>query len=203
MKKSKVETAETRRRVVETAAREIRRKGIDATSLADVMTQAGLTHGGFYRHFGSKDQLVTEACDVGMESVVANAEAAARRDEGKDGLEAIMESYLGINHRDDRSGGCPLAGLGSEIARANDDTRAVTSAGLLEFVGLLAKQIRRRKPEVAKSDALFALSAMVGAVTLSRIVTDPDLSTAILRDTKRRLSASLDRNLREEPMRPT
>jgi TetR/AcrR family transcriptional regulator, transcriptional repressor for nem operon len=190
MKKSKVETAQTRRRIVETAAREFRDKGIHVTGLADVMAAAGLTHGGFYRHFGSKDQLVAEACAVGMEFIVAKAQAACQS-QGKGGFEAIIESYLDTSHRDDRSGGCPLAGLGSELARADDETRAAASAGFLKLVELLAKQIRRRKSEVAKSDALFALSAMVGAVTLSRILTDPDLSTAILRDTKRHLALSL------------
>jgi TetR/AcrR family transcriptional regulator, transcriptional repressor for nem operon len=188
VKKSKVETAETRRRIVETAGREFRRKGVHATGLADVMAAAGLTHGGFYRHFQSKDQLVAEACAVGMESIVAKAEAAASQGDGRSGLEAIIASYLAINHRDDRSGGCPLASLGSELARADDETRAAASAGFLKLVELLARHARRRKPELAKSDALFALSAMVGAVTLSRIVSDPDLSTAILSDTRRHLS---------------
>lgn len=185
MKKSKVETAETRRRIIGTAAREFRRNGIHATGLADVMAAAGLTHGGFYRHFESKDQLVAEACSAGMESSVETAEAAARRG----GFEAIVDKYLALAHRDDRCDGCPLPGLGSELARADDETRAAVSAGFLKLAEVLAKQIRRRKPEVAKSDALFALSAMVGAVTLSRIVADPDLSAAILRDTKRHLAS--------------
>jgi TetR/AcrR family transcriptional repressor of nem operon len=189
MKKSKVETAETRRRIVETAAREFRRNGINATGLADVMAAAGLTHGGFYRHFESKDQLVGEACAAGMEFVVGSAEAAAREYDGKRGFEAIVDNYLALAHRNDRCDGCPLAGLGSELARADDETRAAASAGFLALVDVLAKQIRRRKPEVAKSDALFALSAMVGAVTLSRIVADSDLSAAILRDTKRHLAS--------------
>ena len=189
MKKSKVETAKTRRRIVETAAREFRRNGINATGLADVMAAAGLTHGGFYRHFESKDQLVGEACAAGLEFVVESAEAAARVCDGKRGFEAIVDNYLALAHRNDRCDGCPLAGLGSELARADDETRAAASAGFLALVDVLAKQIRRRKPEVAKSDALFALSAMVGAVTLSRIVADSDLSAAILRDTKRHLAS--------------
>lgn len=187
MKKSKAETAETRHRIVESAAQEVRRNGINATGLADVMAAAGLTHGGFYRHFQSKDQLVAEACAVAMESIVAKAKAAACQGDGKAGLEAIIESYLATNHRDDRSGGCPLAGLGSELARADDETRAAISAGFLRFVELLTKHARHRKREQAKSDALFTLSAMVGAVTLSRITTDPDLSKAILSGTKRHL----------------
>lgn len=190
MKKSKSETAETRHRIVESAARELRHNGIDATGLAEVMAAVGLTRGGFYRHFQSKDHLVAEACAAAMESIVAKGEAAARQGDGKAGLEAIIASYLAPNHRDDRLEGCPLAGLGSELARADDETRAAVSAGFLRFVELLAKHARRRKPELAKSDALFALSAMVGAVTLSRIVSDPVLSTAILNETKRHLSAA-------------
>jgi len=187
VKKSKVETAETRRRIVETAAREFRRNGIQATGLADVMAAAGLTHGGFYRHFKSKDQLVAEACGAGIGSMVTSAEAAAGERDGEAGFKAFVEGYLAPAHRDDRSDGCPLAGLGSELARADDETRAAASAGFLRLVDVLTEQIRRRKPEAAKSDALFALSAMVGAVTMSRIVADPDLSLAILRDTKKRL----------------
>jgi len=188
MKKSKAETTETRRRIVEMAARELREKGIQATGLADVMAAAGLTHGGFYRHFGSKDQLVTEACGQGMESLVEKAEAASSRCGGKSTFEAIVGSYLDPKHRDDRADGCPLAGLGSELARSTEETRAAVSIGLLRLVGLLTKQSRRRKREAAKSDALFAVSALVGAVTLSRIVIDPQLSTAILSATKNHLA---------------
>jgi TetR/AcrR family transcriptional regulator, transcriptional repressor for nem operon len=190
MKKSKVETAETRRRIIEAAGREFLHNGIQATGLADVMAAAGLTHGGFYRHFGSKHQLVAEACTAGLELVVGKAEAAACRGDGMRGLEKIIDSYLAINHRDNRSGGCPLAALGSELARADDEIRAAASVGFLKLVEILAKRTRRKKPEAAKSEALFALSAMVGAVTLSRIVTDPDLSAAILSDTKRHLAVA-------------
>lgn len=179
---------ETRRRIVETAAREFREKGIHATGLADVMAAAGLTHGGFYRHFSSKDQLITEACGLGMEALVEKAEAVSSRCEGKSAFEAIVGSYLDPKHRDNLADGCPLAGLGSELARSDEETRAAVSAGLLGLVDLLTKQSRRRKREAAKSDALFAVSAMVGAVTLSRIVTDPQLSAEILTDTKNHLA---------------
>jgi TetR/AcrR family transcriptional repressor of nem operon len=187
VKKSKAETAETRNRIVETAASEFRRNGLHATGLADVMAAAGLTHGGFYRHFQSKDQVVTEACAAAMKSIVAKVEAAAGHGDGNRGLDAIVESYLAVNHRDDRADGCPLAGLGSELARADTETRTTMSDGILSFVEAVAKRTRRRNPGLAKSDALFVLSALVGAVTLSRIVTDPDLSNAILSETKKRL----------------
>ena len=188
MRKSKVETAETRRRIVETAAREFRRNGIHATGLADVMATAGLTHGGFYRHFASKEELVAEASAAGMESILDRADAAAGSAYDKGGLKAIIDAYLAMDHREDRSEGCPLAGLGSELARVDDETKEVVSAGILKFLDLIEAQMPRRKRGAAKSKAIFVLSAMVGAVTLSRIVTDPGLSAAILRETKRHLA---------------
>jgi TetR/AcrR family transcriptional repressor of nem operon len=188
MKKSKLEAAETRRRIVRTAAAEFGRNGINETGLSDLMAAAGLTHGGFYRHFGSKDQLVAEACAAGMESVVETTEAAASHRPANSGLQAIAERYLSTDHRDNQSDGCPLAGLGSELARSDDSTRAAATAGFLKLVDVVARQYRRTKPDVAKARALVALSAMIGAVTMSRIVTDPKLSAAILQQTKKHLA---------------
>jgi TetR/AcrR family transcriptional repressor of nem operon len=188
MKKSKVETAETRRRIVKTAAREFRRNGIHGTGLNELMAAAGLTHGGFYRHFDSKDQLVAEACAAVMESGVGLTEDATCQGGGKSGFEAIAETYLSTDHRDNRSEGCAFAALGSELARADDDTRAAASAGFLKLVDVVAKQYRRTKPQTAKGRAMFAVSAMIGALTVSRIVTDPALSTAILEQTKKLLA---------------
>ena len=188
MRKSKAETAETRRRIIEVAAREFRRSGIHDAGLAEVMAAAGLTHGGFYRHFDGKEKLVTEALAAAMESILERADMAAHGRDGKSGLEAIVETYLAIDHRDDRSGGCPLAGLGSELARADDENRAVASAAIVRFLKLLMQQMPRRKSDAAQSKAIFLLSALVGAITLSRIVTDPELSVAILRETKRQLA---------------
>ena len=188
MKKSKLEAAETRRRIVKTAAAEFCRNGIHATGLSDVMAAAGLTHGGFYRHFDSKDQLVAEACAVAMESTGETTEASACHGVGKDALEAIVTSYLSTDRRDNLSEGCPLAGLGSELARSDDNTRAAATAGFLKLVDAFAQQYRRTKPETAKARALVAVSAMIGAMTMSRIVTGPKLSAAILRHTKQYLA---------------
>ena len=130
---------------------------------------------------------VREACAAAIDSVVEGAQAAARRSGDKKALQAIVESYLSTAHRNNRSGGCPLAGLGSELARADDQTREAASAGFLKLVELVAQEIRRKNPEAAKADAVFALSAMIGAVTMSRIVTDPELSASILQEAKKRL----------------
>jgi len=184
MKKSKIEAAETRRRIVKTAAAEFRRKGINGAGVNDVMAAAGLTHGGFYRHFDSKDELVAEACAAAIESAEATNQCPAL---GKDGLEAILADYLSTDHRDNPSEGCVLAGLGSELARSDDKTRAAATAGFLKLVDAFAQQYRM-KPQAAKARALVTASAIIGAITMSRIVTDPKLSAAILRQTKKHLA---------------
>ena len=189
MKKSKIETAETRRRIVKAAAAEFRRNGIHATGLCELMAAAGLTHGGFYRHFDSKDQLVAEACAAGMEAGVGRAAACHSLE--KSGLKKIAASYLSTAHRDNPSEGCLLAGLGSELARSSDKTRATATAGILKLADVIAREYSRTKPETAKARALVALSAMIGAITLSRIVTDPELSAAILEHTRKYLTAPL------------
>jgi TetR/AcrR family transcriptional repressor of nem operon len=185
MKKSRLEAAETRRRIVKTAAEEFRRNGIHATGLSDVMAAAGLTHGGFYRHFDSKDQLVAEACAAAMEAAVESIGDPASDGAAHNSLEAIVTSYLCPDHRDNLSKGCLIAALGTELARSDDKTRAVATAGFLKFVDLIAEQYRQTKPKAAKSRALVAASAMIGAVLVSRIVTDPELSAAILRETEK------------------
>jgi len=184
MKKSKIEAAETRRRIVKTAAAEFRRKGINGAGVNDVMAAAGLTHGGFYRHFDSKDELVAAACAAAIDSAEATNQCPAL---GKDGLEAILADYLSTDHRDNPSEGCVLAGLGSELARSDDKTRAAATAGFLKLVDAFAQQYRM-KPQAAKARALVTASAIIGAITMSRIVTDPKLSAAILRQTKKHLA---------------
>src|ERR1700756_4355018 len=105
MKRSKQETAETRKRIVETAATEFRRNGIGGTGLSDLMGAAGLTHGGFYRHFDSKDQIVAEACAAATESAIARFFS---NKSPQSGLKARAAKYLSPAHRDDPSPGCPL-----------------------------------------------------------------------------------------------
>jgi TetR/AcrR family transcriptional repressor of nem operon len=189
MKRSKLEAAETRRRIVKTAATEFRRKGINATGVNDVMAAAGLTHGGFYRHFASKDQLVAEACAAALGATVEATEVPTCPALGKEALDEILAEYLSTGHRDNPSEGCVLAGLGSELARSDADTRAAATQGILKLIDVFTEQYRRNDPETAKARALVAVSAMIGAVTLSRIVTDPKLSAAVLRNTRKYLAA--------------
>ncbi|AGW95254.1 TetR family transcriptional regulator [Ralstonia pickettii DTP0602] len=189
MRKTKVETAETHRRIVEVAAREFRLNGIQATGLNDVMSPLNLTQGGFYRHFASKDQLIAEACSQAMTEVIEGLTTVARDSRAASGFAAMVEAYVSQAHRDTRTGGCPLAAMGSELARADKQTRAAAAQGFDDLVDVLAKHMADKPSQEARSSAVFALAAMIGAVTMSRVVEDSDASTAILEDVKQHLGA--------------
>lgn len=189
MRKSKAETAETRRRIVEVAAREFRLKGIQATGLNDVMTPLGLTQGGFYRHFASKDQLVAEACTQAMDEVVGELEAALAKKGAKRGIAPLVDAYVSVAHRDTTTGGCPLTAMGSELAHADTQTRKAAAQGFDDLRDALAKRMTDKTPREARSAAAFALAAMIGAVTMSRVIEDADASTTLLEDVRRHLGS--------------
>jgi TetR/AcrR family transcriptional repressor of nem operon len=184
MRKSREEAAETRRRIVKTAAAEFRRNGIKATGLAELMAAAGLTHGGFYRHFDSKDQLVAEACAEASESLVTIVDEQSRE---KDGLQAVVAGYLSREHRDHPAEGCLFASIGSELARCDEPTRNIATQGFLQLVERIAKQYKGLKPAAARAKAQLTVCAMIGALTLSRVVTDPELSETLLRQARKQL----------------
>ncbi|HJY51698.1 MAG TPA: TetR/AcrR family transcriptional regulator [Stellaceae bacterium] len=180
MRRSKQDAAETRRRIIIAAAAEFRRNGITDTSNSDLMAAGGLTHGGFYRHFESKDQLVAEACDAAVRSMVDKFAAAAVGKSARRRLGAATARYLSTDHRDDPAHGCPLAALGSEIARCDEGVRSAATDGFRRLVAIIAAQYEGTRPDLAKQRALAAASMMIGALTMSRIVTDPELSSEIL-----------------------
>ena len=173
MRKSKAETAKTREHILEVAADQFMAHGINDAGLARVMKAAGLTHGGFYRHFSSKDELIAEACRKAFGSLTADLDS-----EGD--LTKIVGEYLSRNHRDNPRTGCPLATVGSELARSDARTRREATEGFHRIVQVISRRLKRgsAKEIVAKATAIAA--AMVGAVTLARIVADPRLSSSIL-----------------------
>jgi TetR/AcrR family transcriptional repressor of nem operon len=190
MRKSREESARTRRRVVQAASAEFRRNGVDGTGLADLMAAAGLTHGGFYKHFESKDQVVAESLALAAESMVETIGRVLRASPGKRGVHAAIAAYLSTKHRGDAAGGCPFAALGSEMARGSDAVRGAATTGFLKMVETIAGRLDGMSPAAAWKEALFMLSAMIGAVTMARMVTDPDLSETILRQARKRLTRS-------------
>jgi TetR/AcrR family transcriptional repressor of nem operon len=190
VRKSKEESAQTRKRIVEAASAEFRRNGIDGTGLADLMAAAGLTHGGFYKHFESKEQVIEESLAFAAEQMVEAMRRTLSASPGHGGLRTGIAEYLSIEHRDDASGGCPFAALGSEMARGSDAVREATTAGFLKMVDVIAGQLDGKSPAAARKQALLMLSTMIGAVTMARMVTDPDLSASILRQARKHLTRS-------------
>jgi TetR/AcrR family transcriptional regulator, transcriptional repressor for nem operon len=183
MRKSREEAAQTRKRIVTAASGEFRKKGIVATGLNDLMGAAGLTHGGFYKHFESKDQLVAEACAEAVETAIFERLAGA----ASQGAGAAA-AYLSTDHRDNPATGCPLSALGSELARSGEKTREAATAGFLRLVEIMAAKLGKLPPATARRRALVAVSTMIGALTMSRIVTDPELSAEILKAAEKSLA---------------
>lgn len=194
MRRSRKEAAETRQHIIETAATEFRGNGIDGIGLAGLMAAAGLTHGGFYKHFESKEQIVEEALTLAIESMAERMAGTAKRTSsaspGNRGLQAIISAYLSVDHRDEAAQGCPFVALGSELTRGSDSVREATTTGFLKVVDLIADQLDGMSPAAARKEALWIFSAMVGAVTMARIVTDPEISASILRETRKHLVRS-------------
>ncbi|HET6389384.1 TetR/AcrR family transcriptional regulator [Hyphomicrobium sp.] len=188
MRKSKSESAETRKRIVSAASAEFRRNGVDGTGLADLMSAAGLTHGGFYKHFESKDQVVEEALAAASESMAEELKAALSRAPGSRGLNAALAEYLSPEHRDAPADGCPLAAMASELARSSNEVRERATAGFLDMVDALAARMEGLSPAAAKKKAMFMVCAMIGAMTVARVVNDPELSASILRQTYKNLT---------------
>ncbi|MFC4276340.1 TetR/AcrR family transcriptional regulator [Achromobacter aloeverae] len=191
MRKSREETARTRARIVAAAAEEFRRGGIAATGLASLMSAAGLTHGGFYKHFASKDQLVAEACASIMIDVTDTLAERALREPPDQRLAWFVHAYLSPRHRDDPAHGCGLAALGTELARSSAETRDVVTDGLSHLVEAIARLFDPPGGAHGRARAQTLAAGLVGAITLARAVNDPALSDELLANTASTLLASI------------
>ena len=187
MRKSRKETAETRQRIVGAASEEFRRNGIDRTGLSELMAAAGLTHGGFYKHFESKEQVVSESIAFGIESMIQSWRRTLSSAPPDLALQTAITEYLSANHRDDVASGCPLSALASEVTRSGNSVREATTTGFLKMVDLIASQLGGMTRAAARREALWIFSAMIGAVVMARVVTDPEVSDSILREARKHL----------------
>ena len=179
MRVSREQVAENRRRILEAAGRLFRAKGFEAVTVAEVMKAAGLTHGGFYGHFRSKDDLIAQT--------LAHALLAGenrRRSPAEIDLARYAASYLSPRHRDDLAGGCPTAGLGAETIRQSPEARAAMTAGLRRRIELLSEGAPGANAAEKRRAAIGSWAAMVGAVILARLSDDPRLSDEVLEDTR-------------------
>ena len=156
------------------------------------MKQAGLTHGGFYAHFASREAMLAEAVDrAGADSVGAFARIAAKAPQAT-ALQHMMLAYLSQEHRDTVERGCPLAALGSEVPRQSPEIRRATTRSIKEMIDVVARQLPEWGQPEAHEQALVIVSAMVGTLLLARAVDEPSLSDALLASTLKHFSAAAD-----------
>jgi len=170
---------ETHKRIVEVAARAIRRTGYSGTGVADIMKEAGLTHGGFYAHFDSRDALLAEAGDrAGAESVALAARVAAAAPPGF-ALQAMMQAYLSPEHIASIETGCPVSALGSEMPRQAPAVRRAATIHIKEMIDLFARQLPDWGQPQAHERAMALVCGLIGTTMVARAVDDPKLSQAL------------------------
>lgn len=186
MGSSQADKAASHERIIKAAAERIRRDGIDALGVSDLMSEAGLTHGGFYRHFRSRDELVEEAVDAALAHGARRAEAASSIG-GTPAITAIIDGYLSPLHRDKPETGCAVAALPAEIARGSARARQSYARQVRRYLDLLVELGPGSDHDSERDEALLTLSALVGALSMARAVGDPELSDEILQRTARAL----------------
>src|SRR4051812_33752520 len=176
MKRSKEATHD---RIVDAAARAIRRSGYDGTGVADIMKDAGLTHGGFYAHFASREAMLAEAADRAGSESVAIMERIAATTPPDEVLRAMMETYLSKEHVESVETGCATAALGSEMPRQAPEVRRAATRPTKEMIGLVARHGPNRGSPQAPQQAWVTVATMVGPLVLARAVDDRKLSDAL------------------------
>lgn len=179
MGKSKAEKAENHERIVRVAAARFREIGVDGIGVADLMKEAGMTHGGFYRHFASREEMVGEAIEralhdgeVAVDAMLNNRQAT---------LAMLVDGYLSAAHRDGLATSCAVTTLASDTARSNERARAAYTKQVGKYLELLVKLIATDDQKSRRGRALAALSTLVGAVSMARAVNDEKLSREILK----------------------
>lgn len=178
MRVTRAQAEANRETVINVASRLFREHGFDGIGLKDLMKGAGLTQGGFYKQFESKDDLAALASRRAMESATLRWSSAAAS--SKNPLHAVVDFYLSAGHRGEMGDGCPLVALGSDAARQSEDVRTPFQEGIKSHLHVIEELIPAGGEFDVEERAMALLSLMVGAVTLSRIVTDEDMSNRLL-----------------------
>lgn len=177
-------------RIVRAAARAIRRSGYDGTGVADIMKEAGLTHGAFYAHFASREAMLAEAADrAGAEANAFGARVIAAAP-AEQSFQALVQAYLAKEHLTGIETGCPVAALGSEMPRQAPEVRRVATRRIKEMIDLVARQSPDWGQPGAHERALVTVATMVGTLMLARAVDDAALSESLCRATLKRLESS-------------
>ena len=187
---SRAAKQDTHNRIVDVASKRLRQEGFAGVGVADVMHEAGLTVGGFYKHFASRDDLLREALDAACGAWRAR-KAAADAGGPPVSYQLLVHEYLSPAHRDNPGTGCPVAAVAADVGRADEGTRALFSQRIDQNIDLLASLIPADDARTARAQAILTYSALVGAITISRVAADDPLSREIL-DTVRDLLLKKD-----------
>ena len=179
MRVSRIQAAENRQTVINVASRLFRERGFDGIGLKDLMESAGLTQGAFYKQFESKEDLEAQASRRALESA-SQRWSAAISENPNDPLGAVIAFYLSAGHREEKLDGCPVVALGSDAARQGAGVKAAFEEGIKAYLDILGRLIANTDGAVSRGKAIGILSTMVGALTLSRAINDPDLAQAFL-----------------------
>lgn len=189
---SRANKEESHARIVQTAAARFREAGVDGVGVAELMKDAGLTHGGFYRHFASRDELVAEAVECALSDGGRAVEAVATSRASRPVVAArLVDAYLSTAHRDVLASSCAVTTLAGDVARGNERTRTAYTQQVNAYLDLLANLAAAEKSKEKRAKAIAALSSLVGAVSLSRAVNDEALSREILKAAADELKALL------------
>lgn len=182
MGRSQADKTRTHDRIVATAAQRFREVGLDGMSIADLMKEAGLTHGGFYKHFESRDDLVRQALAAALASSADPGNSGAP--EGAPTYATVIDAYLSRRHRDAAGTGCAVAALVSDVGRSNAETKTLMTGKIRRNIEDLRRLAGVPDDAAGRAQAIIAVSAMVGALGLARAVEDDALSMEILATVK-------------------
>jgi TetR/AcrR family transcriptional regulator, transcriptional repressor for nem operon len=180
MRYSREHKLETHARIVRKASVRLREKGAHGVGVADLMKEAGLTHGGFYAHFDSRDALVIEAFADAMDRSIERWRKIAEATPPEKRLATIVGTYLTPLHRDDPGHGCAIPTLGAEIAREGPKTRKAFAAKLEQMIDMLAEQIPDLPRKAARKKAMAVVATMMGALVMARVAGNGEFSDQIL-----------------------
>ena len=189
MRLTREQAEQNRRLIVETASRMFRLQGVENVAVADVMKESGFTHGGFYNHFKSKDDLATEAVASAFDHAAKNlSEDIASGNDPQKALNSILANYLSPAHRDTSTGGCPATAFPVDSARSGKDVQAAFADGIEAYLEIFAGRMDGDKREV-RQRAVALLSGIVGALLLSRAVkkSRPKLSDELLSSARKQI----------------
>ncbi len=180
MRYSREHKLETHARIVKRASVRLREKGAHGIGVADLMKDAGLTHGGFYAHFDSREALVIEAFAHAMDRSSERWRKLAEQTPPAQRMAAIVDSYLTPAHRDDPGHGCAIPTLAAEIARESSKTRKAFAAKLEQMIDTLAAQIPDVSRKAARKQATAVIATMIGTLVMARVAGNGDFSEEIL-----------------------